>query len=865
MLRRHWLILVVLWLFLGLFASGTWATNIYVATTGNDSPPGDGTVSHPYATVSYALTHAVAGDTINVRVGTYPDQMGVYNIAGAPGAPITIVSYDGDLQASYPHSAYVQDSSYITFIGLDFSNSVDREYHPFKLTDEAAMSTGVIGGAGHHLTVKRCRFHDWDNPGSRQIKNQRVAYVLYEDCEATESGLTTVQGDNNLAWDFYTVYYGTLRRAYIHDYLACAAFTKGGCEYCILEQNVVAHPKNDMAQGLVGGGESVVPPYGDMVIDGSVFESYYTVMRNNIIQGARLGAVLTKDCAWMYVYNNLFADCGGTDCGVFRQQSCSSYERTTPPALSDHVRVFNNIFLDTAGDMYAAYAIHSGTLTDLVHDYNCYYNAGNPVPAGTLYVDGALVDPATEAHGTFGNPALANPTGTATSWQGWVNLMRPTASSTAIIDKGSSTAGDAPIPGVLNDIEGNVRPKGTAWDIGPFEYPGAAAIPNANFAADRLWAVPPAVINFTDYTSGGPTAWSWNFGDGYTSTLQTPSHTYSSYGQFTVTLGASNSAGSDPTPCVKTNYITVKPLDANFSVTPYWGAAPLAVQFSDLSTNSPTAWSWTFGDGSSSTAQNPSHTYSSAGNYNVSLTAWNAGGSDTESRTGAVIVCTTVVISPTSWVGRGTMALVSGSLSNLRDQDDVCAEFSDDTATRNCRLDVHASTGYTPDRIQAITFEARGRSTTTTNPQGSVWAKCGTGGYFLDWERYPWGNTFATQTKTYYGMDVPQLMDASGNIGMYCLFCDYNNGGDYHMQMDVMRWTLYVKVAQSPSPPVANFSGTPTSGNAPLAVSFTDTSTNTPTSWSWNFGDSSTTTAQNPSHTFTGAGSYTVSLTATNA
>ncbi|MDH4036955.1 MAG: S8 family serine peptidase [Candidatus Krumholzibacteria bacterium] len=63
----------------------------------------------------------------------------------------------------------------------------------------------------------------------------------------------------------------------------------------------------------------------------------------------------------------------------------------------------------------------------------------------------------------------------------------------------------------------------------------------------------------------------------------------------------------------------------------------------------------------------------------------------------------------------------------------------------------------------------------------------------------------------------------------------------------------------------ANFSGSPTSGVAPLAVSFTDLSTGSPTSWSWNFGDGGTSTAQNPSHTYTAAGSYTVTLTATNA
>jgi len=67
-----------------------------------------------------------------------------------------------------------------------------------------------------------------------------------------------------------------------------------------------------------------------------------------------------------------------------------------------------------------------------------------------------------------------------------------------------------------------------------------------------------------------------------------------------------------------------------------------------------------------------------------------------------------------------------------------------------------------------------------------------------------------------------------------------------------------------PQPPVANFSGNPTSGTAPLNVAFTDQSTNSPTSWSWNFGDSSTSTAQNPSHSYA-AGTYTVSLRATNA
>jgi PKD repeat protein len=70
--------------------------------------------------------------------------------------------------------------------------------------------------------------------------------------------------------------------------------------------------------------------------------------------------------------------------------------------------------------------------------------------------------------------------------------------------------------------------------------------------------------------------------------------------------------------------------------------------------------------------------------------------------------------------------------------------------------------------------------------------------------------------------------------------------------------------------PVASFSATPTTGAAPLGVSFTDTSTNNPTSWSWNFGDpgsgaANTSTSRNPSHTYASAGTYTVTLTATNS
>ena len=71
----------------------------------------------------------------------------------------------------------------------------------------------------------------------------------------------------------------------------------------------------------------------------------------------------------------------------------------------------------------------------------------------------------------------------------------------------------------------------------------------------------------------------------------------------------------------------------------------------------------------------------------------------------------------------------------------------------------------------------------------------------------------------------------------------------------------------SPASPVANFTGTPLTGTAPLTVTFTDTSTNSPTSWNWSFGDGSSVnaTVRNPVHTYTAAGNYTVALNVKNA
>jgi PKD repeat protein len=164
----------------------------------------------------------------------------------------------------------------------------------------------------------------------------------------------------------------------------------------------------------------------------------------------------------------------------------------------------------------------------------------------------------------------------------------------------------------------------------------------------------PLTVSFTDQSTGSPTAWRWAFGDGGNSTERNPVHTYNNSGLYPVALTASNANGSNT--LTKTGYIAVSgdlvtPV-ADFSSSQTSGSVPLTVSFTDQSTGSSTAWRWYFGDGGNSTEKSPVHTYNKSGLYPVALTASNANGSNTLTKTGYIAVSNSLVAafsaSPTS-------------------------------------------------------------------------------------------------------------------------------------------------------------------------------------------------------------------------
>ncbi len=207
---------------------------------------------------------------------------------------------------------------------------------------------------------------------------------------------------------------------------------------------------------------------------------------------------------------------------------------------------------------------------------------------------------------------------------------------------GTDTDGDGIIdtPNVLPSSLGtDYAPLVGAWKNGEIISPAVG--PVANFTADIRTGTAPLTVTFTDQSTGSPTTWAWDVNnDGSVDyTTQNATHTYTTAGNYTVNLTVKNAGGSDSE--VKTDYITVTiptaPV-ANFSANITSGTAPLTVRFTDESTNTPTSWFWDFGDGSTATTRDATHTYTTYGTRTVNLTVTNAAGSNSMVRDNYITV-----------------------------------------------------------------------------------------------------------------------------------------------------------------------------------------------------------------------------------
>ena len=201
---------------------------------------------------------------------------------------------------------------------------------------------------------------------------------------------------------------------------------------------------------------------------------------------------------------------------------------------------------------------------------------------------------------------------------------------------------------VYNKVDNNT------WNITVYYYLLELENPPiADFTATPTTVYAGETVSFTDMSTNNPTSWNWSFSGGTptSSTTQNPQVVYNSSGTYNVSLTVSNAFGTDTKTKIK--YITVLALPvpvADFTATPTTVYAGETVNFTDLSTNNPTSWNWSFSGGAptSSTTQNPQVVYNSPGIYNVSLTVSNAFGTDTKTKTDYIHVSTPSIVNFTA-------------------------------------------------------------------------------------------------------------------------------------------------------------------------------------------------------------------------
>ncbi len=244
----------------------------------------------------------------------------------------------------------------------------------------------------------------------------------------------------------------------------------------------------------------------------------------------------------------------------------------------------------------------------------------------------------------FGNPSggtfyitTQNPGTTTSSFQLTIDGAGLGISSTATVTAKELVANQAL---TVTRSGGNLLVSDTlaAGETGLYEVTvsgtsSTSSAPVASFTVAPACPTCKNTMKFTDTSTNAPTSWSWNFGDGGTSTSQNPQHYFAASGTYTVTLTATNAGGSGSTnKSVTINLGTSSAPVASFTVAPACPTCKNTMKFTDTSTNAPTSWSWNFGDGGTSTLQNPQHYFALTGTYTVRLTASNASGGTSYSK-----------------------------------------------------------------------------------------------------------------------------------------------------------------------------------------------------------------------------------------
>jgi len=446
--------LITLAVLLALLSLSGWATTYYVSTAGNNSWDGlapayvSGT-NGPWLTLTYANSHVAAGDTIQIRGGTYQDEIVSWTTNGTSGSRITITNYptetpifDGEytIPSNHLNFLFTVSGNYVTLSNITIINSngallmVDGNYsYAYNIIGDGSKESGIIAWGDHNI-LDGCTMTDNGNGYGLDGQGSWGSAI------ATGGSNTTIQ--NCIAYEnrgeglnaYHYASDAIMQDNIVYDnrsYNIYLDSTNGGiCRRNIVYQTKVAYVQD----GICVGGETSNPT------DLDIYNNFVMGCRVNLVIDSNVPALVNVNIVYNTFVNSTGNVGSGYNMGVYFHDEISTYTNST---------FTNNLVLEDDGDRVPidVESSHSG----LTFSYNCWSKTPIAAAQGT----GDVV----------GDPKLAKtpPSGAGTLTANYFKIL----GTSPAIGKGIYTAS------VLTDYFGTTRKTGTSPngpDIGGYEY-----------------------------------------------------------------------------------------------------------------------------------------------------------------------------------------------------------------------------------------------------------------------------------------------------------------------------------------------------------------------------------------------------------
>ena len=397
----------------------------------------------------------------------------------------------------------------------------------------------------------------------------------------------------------------------------------------------------------------------------------------------------------------------------------------------------------------------------------------------------------------------------------------------------------------------------------------------ANFGVSSSTVTEGEIIRFTDFSTGSPVAWTWDFGDGSGAQEPNVEKSWDVEGVYLVSLTVTNNVGAQSVQVIEVTVVPETVLiapTADFAFDRNTIEVGENVTLESRTVGESDLLEWDFGDGDGSIGPSATHTYDSPGEFTVTLTASNPAGQSTAT---TVITVLSGVEAPTAVIGGVPTSIVNGQFVTFRSESlneptRLSWDFGDGTSgagesaqhqwdrpgTYRVRLTVENSEGSNATFVDVVVAQR-------IDPPVSQLTQSAT--EVLVGETVTF-TSLSLNNPTRLIWDFADGTTANGQTASK----SWTSPGRYRVTLRATndagtnRNGVTITVVQPVDAPVASFDASTLIIAPGQRIDFQDTSTNNPTSWAWDFGDTGVSNNPNTSHEWARPGTYTVRLTVSN-